>query len=565
MTPESSGGGAGGATAALETSQSKYLSASGGEQEMHIVLTVRVEGTGPTRPTDPRDPTQPTDLIVSTGPTDPIVSTGPTGHSGRSPDGDAPRHPAGAGPGGAPLLAQVLVVDCSGSMTWPQEKFRAARQAAAAAVRMLPAGTRFAAVQGTEDATMVFPAHEGMAVSSAGQRRRAEAALQGLTAGGGTCIGAWLDLAGRLLAAQDAPIGHVLLLTDGRNEHDRTMPLDAVLDTWEGRFVCDAWGIGDGWDAGELLRVARRLHGSVGAVREEAALPGEYEKLTARLLTKTVPELTVEVTPAPGTAIRYLKQVFPTEADLEPGGPPGPDGAYRYTTRAWGDETRRYHLCLTADPTGRPRGEDLQLAAVGLARPAAGPTAAPTAVRLPPPRACVVHWTEDPALSRHTDTQVAHFQLYGRFGQAVAAAAAAYRRGDREAAERHLGEGVRLAHAVGATRPLADFRRLADIEDAATGRLRLRPDLAPIDFEHLITASSHSTYGPEPDAPAPPPGAPPHPPGGAGTGPDRGPGTAFSATAPAPAFTGPCPACDGRAPLTARFCPRCGHDLRERP
>ncbi|MFI2226094.1 VWA domain-containing protein [Streptomyces fradiae] len=580
MRPESSGGGAGGATAALETSQSKYLSASGGEQEMHVVLTVRVEGTVPTHPTDPTHPTHPADPTghPGRGPhgddrrgPDAGDRRAPDGDAVRHPDGDAIRHAAGAGPGGAPLLAQVLVVDCSGSMTWPQEKFRAARQAAAAAIRMLPAGTRFAVVQGTEDATMVFPAHEGMAVSSAGQRRRAEAALQGLPAGGGTCIGAWLDLAGRLLAAQDAPIGHVLLLTDGRNEHDRTMPLDAVLDTWEGRFVCDAWGIGDGWDAGELLRVARRLHGSVGAVREEAALPGEYEKLTARLLTKTVPELTVEVTPAPGTAIRYLKQVFPTEADLEPGGPPGPDGAYRYTTRAWGDETRRYHLCLTADPTGRPRGEDLQLAAVGLARPAAGPAMAPTAVRLPPPRACVVHWTEDPALSRHTDTQVAHFQLYGRFGQAVAAAAAAYRRGDREAAERHLGEGVRLAHAVGATRPLADFRRLADIEDAAAGRLRLRPDLAPIDFEHLITASSHSTYGPEPDDPAPPPGLPPHPPGGAGTdpatGPDPGPGTAFSATAPAPApaLTRPCPACDGRAPLTARFCPRCGHDLRERP
>ncbi|MCQ0023693.1 VWA domain-containing protein [Streptomyces somaliensis DSM 40738] len=479
-----------GATAGLETSQWKYLSARGREQEMHVVLTVRVGGTGGT---------------------------------------------PGDRPGGGPLLAQVLVVDCSGSMTWPQEKFRAARQAAAAAIRMLPDGTPFAVVQGTEDALMAYPAQERMAAASAEERRRATSALHGLPAGGGTCIGAWLDLAGRLLAERGAPIGHVLLLTDGRNEHDGVMPLDRVLDTWDGRFVCDAWGIGDGWDARELLGITRRLHGGAGAVREESALPGEYEKLTARLLTKTLPELTVEVTPAPGTTVRYLKQVFPTEADLEPAGPPGPGGAYRFTTRAWGDETRRYQLCLSADPTGRPRHEDLQLAVVALAPPA-GHT-----VRLPPPRPCVVHWTEDPALSRHTDTQVAHFQLYAQLGQAVAAAADAHRRGDREGAEHHLGRGVRLAHTVGAARPLADFQRLVEVLDATAGRVRLRAGLAPVDFEHLITSSSRSTYGPEPDD---------------GDAP-RGPAAAGA--------TAPCPACGGRAPVDARFCPRCGRRLRERP
>ncbi|MCQ0002132.1 VWA domain-containing protein [Streptomyces sudanensis] len=490
MAPESTGGGASGASAGLEISQWKYLSAEARDREMHVVLTVRVDGAGG----------------------------------------------AAGGPGGAPLLAEALVVDCSSSMTWPQEKFRAARQAAAAAVRMLPAGTPFAVVQGTEGAAMAYPAAERMAVSSDEHRRRAHSALHALAAGGGTCIGAWLDLAGRLLTEQDAPIGHVLLLTDGRNQHDEEMPLDAVLDACEGRFVCDAWGIGDGWDARELLRITRRLHGSAHAVREEAELPGEYEKLTARLLAKAVPELAIEVAPVPGTTVRYLKQVFPTEVDLEPAVLPGPGGTHRYTTRAWGDETRRYHLCLSADPTGRPRHEDLQLAVVSLTAPTAG-----HGLRLPPPRPCVVHWTEDPALSRHTDAQVAHFQLYGQLGQAVAAAADAHRRGDREEAEHHLGRGVRLAHTVGAARPLADFERLVEVVDAAAGRVRLRPDLNPVDFQHLITASSHSTYGPGPDD---------DPPGG--------PGGASTATVP-------CPECAGRAPADARFCPRCGHPLRERP
>ncbi|WP_228980631.1 VWA domain-containing protein [Streptomyces sp. DH12] len=527
------------ARAGLEISQWKYLTAEAREHEMHVVLTVRVDGTSGTR------------------------GAGGTSDPGAGEEG---------APSRGPLLAEVLVVDCSSSMTWPPEKFRAARQAAAAAIGMLPAGTPFAVVQGTETAAMAYPPTEGMPEASDGHRRRADLALHGLVAAGGTCIGAWLDLARRLLAARNAPIGHVLLLTDGRNQHDELLPLDEVLDACEGRFVCDAWGIGDGWDARELLKITRRLHGGVGAVREESALPAEYEKLTARLLTKSLPELTIEVMPAPGTTVRYLKQVFPTETDLEPTTAPTshthptaqasptdptaravPAGTYRYTTRAWGDETRRYHLCLAADPAGRPRREDLQLAVVSLALPGA---ATARDVALPPPQPCVVHWTEDPALSRRTDTQVAHFQLYGQLGQAVAAAADAYRRGERDRAEQHLGHGVRLAHTVGAARPLADFARLVEIVDAAAGQVRLRPDLAPIDFEHLITASSHSTYGPDGDDEAALPDGPASP-AGAGTGARP---TAHPASA-----TAPCPACGGRSPVAARFCPRCGHRLQERP
>lgn len=483
----------------LEVSQWKYLSTEAREHEMHAVLTVRVDGTG-------------------------------TGHDG---------------PGPEPVLAEVLVIDGSSSMTWPQEKFHAARQAAVAAVRMLPDGTPFAVVRGTETAGTVYPdrdpVHVGgapaMVRADATTRAAAERAVLRLDAGGGTCIGAWLDLSRRLLMAQDAPIGHVLLLTDGKNQHDDEMPLSGVLDACEGRFVCDAWGIGDGWDARELLRIARRLHGSVGSVREESALPAKYERLLGRLLTKSVPELVIRVEPTSGTAVRYLKQVFPTEVELAPVAESGADRAF--VTRAWGDEIRRYHLCLTADPADRPRGEDLQLAVVSVS--VGGPHGTPTAggVRLPPPRPCVVHWTDDPALSRRTDGQVRHFELYGELGKAVAAAADAYRRGDGGAAEEQLGRAVRLAHTVGAARQLADFERLVEVLDATAGRVRLRQDLAAVDFEHLIAASSHSTYGPGPV-----------------TGPDdSSPGTATGTT--------PCPSCGAQAPATARFCPRCGHPLAE--
>lgn len=294
---------AGQVAAGLEISQWKYLPGEAGDPQMHAILSVRVDGTG----------------------------------------GDG--HPGG------PVLAQVLVMDCSSSMTWPVEKLHAAQRAAVAAIRKLPDGTPFAVVRGNEQAAVVYPDTPRMARASARTRSRAERAVRETVAGGGTCIGAWLDLSRRLLTEQDAPIGHVLLLTDGKNQHDEQMPLARVLEECAGRFVCDAWGIGDGWDGRELLRITSRLHGSASSVREEEALPGEYEQLMNRLLTKTVPELVVSVTAMPGCTVRYLKQVFPTEAELT-----AEDGTGRFVTRAWGDETRRYQLCLAADPTGRPRG-----------------------------------------------------------------------------------------------------------------------------------------------------------------------------------------------------------------
>ncbi|MFJ9718324.1 VWA domain-containing protein [Streptomyces sp. NPDC101213] len=480
-------GTAGGASAALEISQWKYLSGRAREPQMHAIVTVRADGTG-----------------------------------------------AGTGGATGPVLAQVLAVDCSSSMAYPQEKLRAAHQAAVAALRLLPDGTPFAVVRGTESASMVYPTTETTVRADARHRAEAERAVHRLVAGGGTCIGSWLDLSRRLLTEADAPIGHVLLLTDGRNQHDDLMPLADVLEACAGRFVCDAWGIGDGWDGRELLRVTGRLHGRASSVQDEAELAHEYERLMHRLLAKSLPELVVSVTPMAGARVRYLKQVFPTEGELDPVGTDG-DGTRRFVTRAWGDETRRYQLCLSADPTGRPRGEDLQLAVVALDVPGGG------GVELTPPRPCLVHWTDDVALSGHSDVHVEHFEQHRLLGEAVAAATDAHRDGEREAARHHLGRAVRLAHAIGADQALARLERLVEIDDPAAGRVRLRPGVAAVDFEHLITASSHSTYGPA-SGTADPVAA-------------GGPGAAMLR----------CPACEGAVPAAARFCPLCGHGLRGRP
>ena len=120
-------------TIGLAVSQQKYLPAGAGEQELHAIVTVEVSGA----------------------------------------DGAAP----------GPALAEVLVVDCSTSMDSPEEKFRAAKNAAVAAIGLLPDGTPFAVVAGTQFGVAVYPPQlDGtsprMAVASAATRAEAETAVR---------------------------------------------------------------------------------------------------------------------------------------------------------------------------------------------------------------------------------------------------------------------------------------------------------------------------------------------------------------------------------------------------
>src|SRR5689334_16148172 len=63
--------------------------------------------------------------------------------------------PAGAA-GGVPA-AEVIVVDCSGSMGYPITKMNEAKRATAAAIDTLRDGVPFAVIAGTHEARMCFP------------------------------------------------------------------------------------------------------------------------------------------------------------------------------------------------------------------------------------------------------------------------------------------------------------------------------------------------------------------------------------------------------------------------
>ena len=113
--------------------------------------------------------------------------------------------------------AEVIMIDVSGSMEGA--KIRQARDATMAAVDCIRDGVAFAVVAGNHDAALIYP-WGGLAAASKDTREQAAKAVRKLTAGGGTAIGTWIACATDLLRAQSG-VRHAILLTDGKDEHER--------------------------------------------------------------------------------------------------------------------------------------------------------------------------------------------------------------------------------------------------------------------------------------------------------------------------------------------------------
>ncbi|SED14791.1 Ca-activated chloride channel family protein [Amycolatopsis tolypomycina] len=401
---------------------------------------------------------------------------------------------AGVAAAGPPATAELLLVDCSSSMDWPPTKIEAARHACRAAIGSLRDGVLFGVVEGTGRARLVYPAEPPLAVAGERTRRAAKAAAAGLIAGGGTAMSTWLDLARTLFEQTPAAIRHAVLLTDGRNESERTGALDAALDRCRGQFACDARGIGDDWEPRELQRIASVLRGSADAVLEDSELAGDFRQLVERAMGRTVPDLRLRLTTMPYSRLRFVKQVFPAEVELT-GQCRTRDRLVELPTGAWGDELREYHLCLDVEAGELTRYEDRLLGTVTLF--AGEPVGEPQAV--------VGYLTDDLALSSVPDDNVARVTGQAELGCAVRAGWDAFEREDRAVAAREWGTAVRLATELGNAEILKRLGRLVDVRD--DGAVTIKDGVRPRDGFSLVLGSTISTYtgAVEPAAVAVPP------------------------------------------------------------
>jgi hypothetical protein len=374
----------------------------------------------------------------------------------------------GAGPTvGGGGSAEIIIIDCSGSMDYPPTKLAEARAATAAAVDVVRDGTWFAIVGGTATAWPVYPPDGTMAVASEQTRAEAKAALRLLRANGGTAIGQWLRLAHQIFQTVPATLRHAILLTDGKNQHEKPEELAAAISLCEGVFRCDCRGVGTDWVVGELRKISTALLGTVDIVVEPAGLAADFEEMMRGAMSKQLPDVLLRVWTPQQAELRFIKQVAPAIDDLTERRAVAGAQAGDYPTGAWAPgESRDYHVSVKVTPAGI--AQEMLAARVSLVAvsPAGQQVLGQGLIR--------VTWTDDEELSTKINSHVAHYTGQAELAAAIQEGIEAGKAGNEELATAKLGRAVALAHQAGNEDMARLLANVVDVVDEATGTIRLR-------------------------------------------------------------------------------------------
>ncbi|TYK48295.1 vWA domain-containing protein [Actinomadura decatromicini] len=380
--------------------------------------------------------------------------------------------------------SEVIIIDTSGSMSYPNTKLTAAISAAKVAIDTLRDGVEFAVISGSNTASMVFPAQPGLVAANPQTREQAKAALSRLKASGGTAIGSWLRLADQIFGDVQGGIRHAILLTDGKNQHETAEELDAVLFRCNGRFVCDCRGVGTDWEVAELRKVASALLGSVDIVADPAGLVADFQAMTEAAMGKSVADVALRVWTPQTARLRFVKQVMPTVEDLTARRVESAPQAGDYPLGAWGAESRDYHISVEVPPG--EVGKELRAAWVKLIVPGApGEEAQVLATGN-----VLAQWTDDEAASTRINARVAHYTGQAELAAAIQEGLQARKDGDVDTATARLGRAVVLADEAGNEEITSMLRRVVDVVDTATGTVRLKRNVDKAHEMELDTRSS---------------------------------------------------------------------------
>jgi von Willebrand factor type A C-terminal domain/von Willebrand factor type A domain len=400
--------------------------------------------------------------------------TGPAG--GRS---EAPADDAGGG------IAEIIIIDCSGSMRSPPTKIAEARAATAAVVDVIRDGVAFAVVAGTHEAHPVYPHDGSLAVADPTTRQYAKQAVSGLTPHGGTAIGQWLRLAYSMFSAHPASLRHAILLTDGRNEHETPEDLGAAIGMCEGMFSCDCRGVGTDWEVAELRRISSALLGTVDIVPDPAGLAADFTAMMEAAMGKNVADVSLRVWTPQHATVRFVKQVAPAVEDLTARRTQSGPQAGDYPTGAWGaGESRDYHLCVRVVPAAV--GQEMLAARVSLV------TATPSGPDVLGQAMVRAVWTDDEALSTRINPNVAHYTGQAELAQVIQEGLEARKQGDEETATAKLGRAVALAEQSDNEDTARLLAKVVDVVDAATGTVRLKKRVDDADEMALDTRSTRT-------------------------------------------------------------------------
>ena len=102
-------------------------------------------------------------------------------------------------------------------------------------------------------------------------------------------------------------------------------------------------------------------------------------------------------------------------------------------------------------------------------------------------------WSDDPNLTARISPEVAHYTGQTELAAAIQEGLAAKAAGDDRTATTKLGRAMQLAVQTGNDEATSKLRKVVDVEDAATGTVRLKRDVAKADEMALDTASTKTT------------------------------------------------------------------------
>ncbi len=382
------------------------------------------------------------------------------------------------GPAGQPDAAVIVIVDASGSMGAPARKIRAARDATGVAIDCIRDDVLFGVIAGTDSARLLYPPGNRLLPASALTRDAAKQAVSGLEAGGGTAMGSWLSLAGGLFRTAPDRMCHAILLTDGENKHETPEELDAVLASVEGEFQCDCRGVGADWQVGELRRIASKLLGTVDIIPEPEAMAEDFRVMMRTAMGKATRNVALRLWTPQGASVAFVRQVAPAIEELTARAVQVNPLSADYPTATWGAESRDYHLCVTVLP--REAGEEMLAGRVSLVE---GDQVLGQAL-------IKAIWTSDQQLSTGINREVAHYTGQAELADCIQDGLEARKRGDLDTATFKLGRAVQLAAESGNDGTMKLLQAVVEVQDPATGTVRLKREVAAIDELSLDTRST---------------------------------------------------------------------------
>jgi hypothetical protein len=399
---------------------------------------------------------------------------------------------ASAGAAGSPGLAQrtaeIVIIDTSGSMDVPRTKIKAAREATSVAIDCIRDGTQFAVIAGSDRAGVVYPPSRGLVPASESTRAEAKQAATRLRAGGGTAIGSWLRLAREVFRTEPEHVCHAILLTDGENVHETPEELDQEIAASEGVFQCDCRGVGTDWQVSELRRIASTLLGTVDIIADPADMAADFRTMMETAMGKATGSVRLRLWAPQGAHIAFVRQVAPTIEELTDRGATVNALTADYPTGTWGEESRDYHICITVP--ARELGEEMLAGRISLLE---GDEVLGQAL-------IKATWTDDEQLSTRISREVAHYTGQAELADAIQEGLEARKAGDEATATFKLGRAVQLAEESGNDSTMKLLEAVVEVDDAATGTVRLKREVADADEMALDTRSTKTVRVGSPSA-----------------------------------------------------------------